>query len=465
MRDTIYALATAPGRSAVAVVRVSGPAAGAALKALAGRRGKARQARRARLQDAAGAPIDEALTLWFPGPASYTGEDVAELHLHGGPAVVGRVLEALADRGLRLAEPGEFTRRAFEVGKLDLAQAEAVADLVDAETEAQARQALAQMQGALSRRYEAWRGRLIEALAHLEAAVDFPDEDLPAELATRARPPIEALAQDLEAALADAARGERVREGYRIAIVGAPNAGKSRLFNALLGREAAIVTAHAGTTRDVIEAPFVIAGYKTLVADMAGVREAADEIEAEGVRRARAWAADADLRLLAIDAAANDGAWAQAANEAAPGDLLVLTKADLEAGCDAAAAAAWAARLRIEPLAVSARTGSGLADLRGRLERRIVADLAGAEFPAATRQRHESLLRQALGALQSAAHNLSGQTLAGAVAGTAPDPSQAEPELAAEDLRLAARALERITGRIGAEDILDLIFASFCIGK
>jgi tRNA modification GTPase len=469
MRDTIFALATAPGRSAVAVVRVSGPSAGKALRALAGRTGKARTARRAQLSDDGGAPIDEALTLWFPGPASYTGEDVAELHLHGGASVVARVIGSLAGMGLRLAEPGEFTRRAFEAGKLDLTQAEAVADLIDAETDAQARQALAQMQGVLSHRYEGWRLRLIAALAHVEAAVDFPDEDLPGEICQRAASLIDTLIADLEAAVADAGRGERVREGYRIAIVGAPNAGKSRLFNALVGRDAAIVTAHAGTTRDVIEAPIVLAGYKTVLADMAGVRVAADEIEAEGVRRARAWASDADLRLLAVDASADRGAWVDAANAATPRDLLVLTKADLPAGCDAAAATAWATPLGVERLDVSAETGDGLAELRAGIERRVVADLAGAEFPAATRQRHATLLRHALGALQSAQQNLEGLSYANIIASPAKllagEPMPPAPELAAEDLRLAARALERVTGHIGAEDILDLIFASFCIGK
>jgi tRNA modification GTPase len=469
MRDTIFALATAPGRSAVAVVRVSGPGAGKALRALAGRTGRARTARRAHLRGGDGAPIDEALTLWFPGPASYTGEDVAELHLHGGPSVVSRVIAALADMGLRLAEPGEFTRRAFEAGKLDLTQAEAVADLIDAETEAQARQALAQMRGVLSRRYEGWRAGLTTALAHVEAAVDFPDEDLPAEVSQRAVPLIETLIADLEAAVADAGRGERVREGYRIAIVGAPNAGKSRLFNALVGRDAAIVTAHAGTTRDVIEAPIVLAGYKTVIADMAGVRVAADEIEAEGVRRARAWASDADLRVLAVDASADRGAWVDAANAATPRDLLVLTKTDLPAGCDAAAASAWATPLGVESLGVSAETGDGLAELRAWIERRVVADLAGADFPAATRQRHSTLLHHAVGALESARQNLAGLSYANILASRdkllAGEPAPPEPELAAEDLRLAARALERITGRIGAEDVLDLIFASFCIGK
>ncbi|MDO9248319.1 MAG: tRNA uridine-5-carboxymethylaminomethyl(34) synthesis GTPase MnmE, partial [Phenylobacterium sp.] len=282
MTDTIYATATAAGRAAVAVVRVSGPAARAAVKALAGETPRPRLAAVRTLGSDSGS-IDQALVLWFPGPASYTGEDSAEFHVHGGPAVVSSLLEALSGLGLRLAEPGEFTRRAFENGKLDLAQAEGVADLIEAETEAQRRQALAQVEGALGRAHQRWRGDLIEALANFEAAVDFPDEEVPFEVADRARPHLQRLIGELHLALADVDRGERIREGFRIALVGAPNAGKSTLLNALVGREAAIVTATPGTTRDVIEVPLRLAGYKVLLADTAGLRDTHDEIEAEGV--------------------------------------------------------------------------------------------------------------------------------------------------------------------------------------
>jgi tRNA modification GTPase len=447
MRDTIFAPATAAGRAAVAVIRISGPDAGEALRALAGPRIAARRALVRKLRDGAGEPIDEALVLWMPGPASYTGEDVAELHLHGGPAVVGRVIRALQALDLRLAEPGEFTRRAFEAGRLSLDQAEGVADLVDAETEAQARQAVAQLEGALGRRYARWRGMLAEALAQLEAAVDFPDEDLPEDLARRAEPRIARLEADLERALSDARRGERVREGYRIALIGAPNAGKSRLFNALLEREAAIVTPIPGTTRDVLEAALVLGGYKVLLADMAGLRETAETIEGEGVRRAAAWARDADLRLWIVDGAGFEGHWREASGLVQPCDGLVLSKADLCAGRDAAEASSHGEPAQLERLAISAETGAGLADLRDWLSRRVAADLTGAEFPPVTRARHETVLKDALAHLDRASRALS------------------RPELAAEDLRLAARALERITGRIGAEDVLDVIFASFCIGK
>jgi len=446
MRDTIFAPATAAGRAAVAVVRISGPDAGPALVALAGRLPAPRRAVLRKLRDERGDVIDRALVLWMPGPGSYTGEDAAELHLHGGAGVVGRATAALLAGGLRLAEPGEFTRRAFEAGRLSLDQAEGVADLVDAETEAQARQAVAQLEGALGRRYARWRTMLAEALAHLEAAVDFPDDELPSDVARRAEPRIARLEDDLGRALADSRRGERVRDGYRVALIGAPNAGKSHLFNRLLARAAAIVTPTAGTTRDVIEAPMVIAGYKVLVADMAGVRETREVIEGEGVRRARAWAAEADLRLWVVDAAGADGAWREASDLVQPGDVLLLNKTDLPTGRDGADAlcALDESAARFE---VSAETGAGLAALREALAMRVAADLGGVEFPAVTRARHARVLAEALAHLNRASRALE------------------TPELAAEDLRLAARALERIAGRIGAEDVLDVIFSSFCIGK
>ena len=443
MRDTIFAPATAQGRAAVAVIRISGPEAGRALVALAGRLPRPRRATMRRLSDASGAPVDEAIVLWFPGPESYTGEDVAELQVHGGPAVVGAVTRALSALGLRLAEPGEFTRRAFEAGRMGLDQAEGVADLVDAETEAQARQALAQLEGALGRRYETWRSSLAEALAYVEAAVDFPDEEVPVDVTARALPVVSGLVADLEAALADAARGERVRDGYRIALIGAPNAGKSALFNALLRRDAAIVTPTPGTTRDVLETAIVVEGYKVILADMAGLRAAGDAIEAEGVRRARAWAEAADLRLWVVDGSATDGAWREAADLVQPDDLTVLSKADLPTGADRRAIGEGRCALSVSTL-----TGEGVEALALALGARVVAALGGADFPAVTRERHAGLLSEALANLARV------------------DAAALEtPELAAEDLRLAARALERVTGRIGAEDVLDVVFGSFCIGK
>ncbi|HEX5379277.1 MAG TPA: tRNA uridine-5-carboxymethylaminomethyl(34) synthesis GTPase MnmE [Phenylobacterium sp.] len=444
MSDTIFAPATAPGRAAVAVVRASGPGAGRAVAALAG---GLPQPRRAALRTlvADGRPIDQALVLWMPGPGSYTGEDSAEFHVHGGPAVVGGLLEALAALGLRLAEPGEFTRRAFENGKLDLAQAEGVADLIEAETEAQRRQALDQLQGSLGRAQQAWRADLIECLAVFEAAVDFPDEEVPADVAERARPILQGLVGQLEAALEGVKRGEQVREGFRIALVGAPNAGKSTLLNALARREAAIVTATPGTTRDIIEVPLRLAGYKAVVADTAGLRETEDEIEAEGVRRARAWSADADLRLWIVDGSGAHAGPPPA--ELAPGDLCVINKADLPPGDETGAALAEARALELEVHRLSARETTHIAALEAALTARVVAALGAHELPTATRIRHGELLTEAAGRLRSALG------------------FQGSPELAAEDVRLAARALDRITGRIDPEDVLDRVFATFCIGK
>jgi tRNA modification GTPase len=433
MSDTIYAAATAPGRAAVAVVRISGPQAGPTLQRLGGRLPRARIASLRRLKGADGALLDEALVLWLPGPASYTGEDSAELHLHGGPAVVEGVLEALAGLGLRLARAGEFTRRAFEHGKLDLAQAEGVGDLIEAETQAQRRQALDQLGGRLSGAQARWREGLVEALAVLEAAVDFPDDEIPADVAARAAPALQGLIAELKAATEAAERGARVREGYRIALMGRPNAGKSTLLNALARREAAIVTATAGTTRDIIEVPMVLAGYKVILADTAGLRDTEDEIEAEGVRRARAWGEGADLRLWLLDGREDESD--QPPEGAGPNDLILATKRDLGEP---------ATRIGTP---FTARSPNDLAWLETALAERVAADLGGAEPPAATRLRHRELLAEATERLERALAETD------------------HPELAAEDVRLAARVLDRITGRIGAEDVLDRVFSSFCIGK
>jgi tRNA modification GTPase len=443
--DTIFAPATAPGQAAVAVVRVSGPETRRALAALAGRLPKPRQAGLRTLTARDGASIDQALTLWFPGPASYTGEDSAEFHVHGGAAVVAALLQALMDLGLRLAEPGEFTRRAFENGKLDLAQAEGVADLIAAETEAQRRQALDQLGGALGRAQASWRDALVEALAMFEAAVDFPDEEVPADVAERAGPHLDHLIAELQTALEGVHRAERVREGFRIALVGAPNAGKSTLLNALAGREAAIVTATPGTTRDVIEVHLRLGGYKVLLADTAGQRETADEIEAEGVRRAQAWSRDADLRVWVVDGA--DDAPAPPPPGLKAGDLCVISKADLPSGAETGRAQLESRALELELHRISARETADLSALEAILTAHVVGALAGSEPPAATRLRHAALLGEALERLTRArAH-------------------QDDLELAAEDVRLAGRALDRITGRIHPEDVLDRVFSSFCIGK
>jgi tRNA modification GTPase len=433
MTDTIFAPATASGRAAVAVVRLSGPRTAEAVRALARRLPAARRASVRRLTYAQ-VEIDQALVLWFPAPASYTGEDCAEFHVHGGPAVVAALLEALADLGLRLAEPGEFTRRAFEHGRLDLAQAEGVADLVDAETEGQRRQALDQLGGRLSEVQARWRDGLIRASAMLEAAVDFPDEELPADVAHRAGPILQILAEELEAAAADAVRGEQVREGFRIALLGAPNAGKSTLLNALAKREAAIVSATPGTTRDIIEVPMVLGGYKAVVADTAGLRQTTDEIEAEGVRRAEAWAESAGLRVWLVDGYGDPDPPVPASLRR--GDIVLLTKRDLGEGLDG---------LPGEPF--TAKSPNDVAWLERALTDTVVEALAGGEPPAATRLRHRDLLIEAA------------QRLRHALA------EEEAIELAAEDVRLAARALDRITGRIDPEAVLGIIFSTFCIGK
>ena len=446
MTDTIFALATAAGRAAVAVVRVSGPATLPVVEALTGKPPKPRLAALRKLRHR-GVELDEALVLRFEGPASYTGEDSAEFHVHGGRAVVEALLSALVDLGLRLAEPGEFTRRAFENGKLDLAQAEGVADLIDAETEAQRKQALGQVGGALSQRYERWRDLLVQSLAMLEAAVDFPDEDLPEEVAERARPGLRTLNSELDAALADVSRGRRVRDGFRIALVGAPNAGKSTLLNGLVERDAAIVTDTPGTTRDVIEVPLVLGGYKVLLADTAGIRETADAIEAEGVRRARAWAEDADLRLWVVDGF-HVKHTVKLEEAVRPGDWLVLNKADIaEASELDEAEKRWVGE-GLNIVRLSARSTDAVGEVREALAAYVADALSGAEFPAATRLRHAERLREAQGYLARALSEVG-----------------LEVELAAEDVRLAARALEKITGRVDPEDVLGRVFSTFCIGK
>jgi len=445
---TIVALASGAGRAGVAVLRLSGPQAGAALEALTDRPPPPPRiaARRAFCEPESGLSLDDGLALWFPGPASFTGEDVAELHVHGGPAIVAAMIQAcLAVPGVRPAEPGEFTRRAFENGKLDLAEAEGLADLVDAETEGQRRQALRQRRGALSAVYEGWRGRLIEAAALIEAEIDFPDEDLPGELSRRASPILQVLAEDMARHLDDAHRGERIRDGFRIAIIGPPNAGKSSLLNALAQREAAIVSDIPGTTRDVVEVRLVLAGFPVWIADTAGLREAADAIEAEGVRRALARAEEADLRIGVVEG--DEHVPGSVTSMLGADDLLVRTKLDLH-GPLASRRPAPAHAGGTPTVHVSATTGEGLRDLEARITQRVAEALGREEAPVLTRARHRRLVEEARAALLRAIPALN-----------------AGPELAAEDVRLAVHAIGRLTGRIDVEDLLDEIFSSFCIGK
>ena len=446
--DTIVALATGAGRAGVAVIRLSGPAAGATLSALTARDlPKPRTATREAFCDPrTGVSLDDGLALWFPGPHSFTGEDVVELHIHGGPAVIAAVIDAaLSQPGVRPAEPGEYTRRAFENGKLDLAEAEGLADLVDAETEGQRRQALRQRRGALSAVYEGWRSRLIEAAALIEAEIDFPDEDLPGALAQRAGPILQALADDVGRHLDDAHRGERIRDGFRIAIIGPPNAGKSSLLNALAQREAAIVSDIPGTTRDVVEVRLVLVGFPVWLADTAGLREAADAIEAEGVRRALARAEEADLRIGVVDAGAD--APGSITSVLGPNDLLVRSKLDLY-GPPASRRPTPAHAGETPAVHVSATTGAGLRELEALIAAKVTNALGREEAPVLTRARHRRLVEEARAALLRAIPAL-----------------EAGPELAAEDVRVAADQIGRLTGRIDVEDLLGEIFSSFCIGK
>src|SRR6478735_5700376 len=326
--DTIFAVASGVGQAAIAVMRLSGPDSHTVLAALCGRVPPPRRASFRRLRDARGAELDQGMVVWLPGPGSYTGEDAAELYLHGGRAVLMGVADALVALGARPAEPGEFTRRAFLNGRMDLTEAEAVHDLIAAETEAQRRQALRQLDGALGTLYRGWAERLLRLLAHLEAAIDFPDEDLPAEIEIRVAADTAALADEIAAHLADGHRGERLRDGIAVAIVGPPNAGKSSLLNALARREAAITSPIAGTTRDVIEVAIDLAGYPVVLADTAGLRESADAIEQEGLRRALARAEAADLRLFVFDASRPQDA-AGAAAWPGPATIRVANKVDL----------------------------------------------------------------------------------------------------------------------------------------
>ncbi|WP_336979914.1 tRNA uridine-5-carboxymethylaminomethyl(34) synthesis GTPase MnmE [Brevundimonas nasdae] len=435
MIDTIFALATPPGRGAIAVLRLSGPSVEAALTALGATRVKPRMASVRDLSHA-GDHIDQALVLRFVAPNSYTGEDSAELHLHGGRAVVEAASRALIALGLRPADPGEFTRRAFQNGRMDLAQAEAVADLIDAETSAQAKQALGQLDGKLSETYAGFRRDLLHALALVEAEIDFPDEEVPDNLARTAGPVLDRLGADLRRAVDTGRRGERVRDGYRIVLIGETNAGKSSLFNALVAREAAIVTSIAGTTRDVLDADLVIGGYAVTLSDTAGLRDSDDPVEAEGVRRARMRAEQADLRVWVRAPGDPDGV---AAAYVKDGDLIVATKSDLGVSL---------ARGGHETLAVSTTTGDGLAEVRDWIAARLAQDLSGADFPAVTQERHRLRLLEALESVDAARVAL-----------------DVAPEMAGDDLRRAADALARVTGAIGVEDILGEVFSTFCIGK
>lgn len=429
LSDTIFALASGQGRAAVAVIRISGAQAGGLVAALCGDCPAPRRATVRLLRDATGTVLDQALVLWFPAPRSYTGEDAAELQVHGGAAVIEAVLLELARRGGRPAEAGEFTRRAVLNGRMDLLAAEAVADLIDAETSFQREQALAQMRGVLGAVYAGWTERLLRLLAQQEALIDFPDEDLPDTVTAAMRTDMAQIRAEMARHLDDDGRGERLRTGLVFAISGPPNVGKSTLINALCQREVAIVSPVPGTTRDVLEARLDLAGIPVTLLDTAGLREATDPVEAEGIRRARARVETADLVV-----ALTDGPGACGAAPEDPRVLRVRTKGDLMA--DPADGI----------LTVSAQNGTGLQQLLSELERVAVRLAAPRGTPALSRARHRAAVQDAMACLDSAA----AATL---------------PEICGEELRLAVQALGRITGRVGVEDVLDSVFRQFCIGK
>lgn len=439
--DTIFALATGRIRAGIAIVRVAGPAAGRAVEQMTGRAPPLpRRASRRRVYDSNGELLDDGLLLWFPAPRSFTGDDVAEFHLHGGRSVVTSVLERLATiPGLRTAEPGEFTRRSVINGKLDLTEAEALADLVAAETATQRRQALRQLDGDLERLYEGWRQRLLRALAHLEAAIDFSDEEIPGDLQAQVVGATAGLAEEIDRHLIRGAQARRLREGIEVVVVGSPNAGKSTLVNALARREVAIVSPRPGTTRDVLEVPLDLAGFPVILCDTAGLHRTTDEIEAEGVRRAEARAAAADLRLVVCDGAIWPALDPFRAPDNAGADLVVVSKWDLRRSESTVSD-------DDRVVAVSALTGFGLDRLRQRIETELEKRFGSGDVSAPTRARHQEGLRACVAALR----RMDGQR---------------EIELAAEELRAAAQALGRITGRVDVEDVLDVIFAEFCLGK
>ena len=430
MAATIFALASARGAAGVAVVRLSGPGSWAAVARLANVSRETFQPRKSSLRvlrDGAGGVLDQALILAFEAGRSFTGEESAEVHLHGSPAVVKAVLAELgAMPGLRMAEPGEFTRRALENGRMDLAQVEGLSDLIQAETEAQRRQAMRVFSGALGAKAEGWRARLIRAAALIEATIDFADEDVPVDVTPEVLALLDGVTSELQAEAEGVRAAERIRDGFEVAIVGAPNAGKSTLLNALAGREAAITSEIAGTTRDVIEVRMDLCGLPVTILDTAGLRETQDVVEGIGVARALERAKAADLRVFLT-------LGEPLPLEPEDGDLVVRGKADLGGA---------------QGLAVSGRTGQGVPQL---IDASVEAlEPRAARAVTATHERHRQAIVTALGAMARARDMLSGAQGA---------------ELAAEDLRTAIRALESLVGRIDVEHLLGEIFASFCIGK
>ncbi|MEO0550552.1 MAG: tRNA uridine-5-carboxymethylaminomethyl(34) synthesis GTPase MnmE [Pseudomonadota bacterium] len=435
-RDTIYALASGAPPSAIALIRISGPkVTSIATATLSIGLPKPRQAALSEFSDLSGRLIDQCLAVFMAGPASYTGQDTLELSLHGGQTVIDLAVSALTDAGARLAEPGEFTRRAFEAGKLDLTKAEAIADLIDAASPAQHAQAIQQYGGALADLYSGWRQSLTQALALLEASIDFPDEeDAPERVEAPVLDLFRQLISELEQALESGEVSERIRDGFQIVILGKPNAGKSSLLNRLAGRDAAIVTEIPGTTRDIVEVRLVLGGYLVWLSDTAGLRDTSDKVEAEGVRRAMAKAEEADLRIWLV-------APEESVPEAAvPEDLVVHSKSDL----------AKPRSVSRETYSISSRTGAGLDDLLDAIAERLKSLSVRSEAPMITRARHRNAIEGALKELGRAKEMLSDGYGA---------------ELVSEHVRIAARQLGSLTGHVEVEEILGEVFSTFCIGK
>lgn len=442
--DTIFALSSAPGRAGVSVFRVSGHESKSVIASIIkGPCPAPRYAALRKLYNAGGVMIDEALVLWMPGPQSFTGEDCAEFQTHGSPAVIEAMASALLSAGARQAEAGEFTRRAFENGKMDLTESEGLADLIDAETEGQRKQALRQMQGGLRSLYEGWRESLLDALAQIEGEIDFPDEeDIPDALSHKAYPYLSRVIEAMQKGLEEAVKGEAIRHGIDIAIIGRPNAGKSTLLNGLARREAAIVSPEAGTTRDIVSINTVLSGLPVRLSDTAGLRETDNVIEAEGVKRALKLAKEADLRIGVIDST-DYSALPSLLKDLEDGDIVLFNKFDLVDGPPPNVS-----RETLSVLSMNASKGRDIEILRRLLEKEVMARYSVGNEVGLTRARHKACVRRAQTALDRGLNNL----------GVA-------PELVGDDIRAALHALKELAGETDIESVFDRIFSRFCVGK